>query len=102
MSSKGHLLDASAIMELIARGALTYELLSANINVLDLTVYECYNALWKYVRRGLITLADGLNLAEEVSRLLKSARVINVNVDSMPEVLKLAVEKGCFSLHNHL
>ena len=45
MSLKDNLLNASAIMELIVRGAFTYKLLSANINVLDLTVYECYNAL---------------------------------------------------------
>jgi predicted nucleic acid-binding protein len=52
MSLKGCLLDASAIMELIARGALVYKLFSVSINVLDLTIYECYNALWKFVRRA--------------------------------------------------
>jgi predicted nucleic acid-binding protein len=94
MSLKSYLLDASAIIELIARGALAYKLLSVNVNVLDLTVYECYNALWKFIRRGLITLVDGLSLAEEVSRFLKNAHTINVDADSMSKVLKLAVEKG--------
>jgi predicted nucleic acid-binding protein len=94
MSLKGYLLDASAIIELIARGALAYKLLSVNVNVLDLTVYECYNALWKFIRRGLITLVDSLSLAEEVSRFLKNAHTINLDADSMSKVLKLAVEKG--------
>jgi predicted nucleic acid-binding protein len=94
MSLKGYLLDASAIIELIARGALAYKLLSINISILDLTIYECYNALWKFIRRGLITLIDGLSLAEEVSRFLKNTHIVNVNASFMSKVLELAVEKN--------
>jgi predicted nucleic acid-binding protein len=94
MSLEGYLFDASAIIESIIRGVFARRALPTNIYTLDLAIYECHNAIWKLIKRELITLEGGFSLAKSLSRLFKSVQIIKADIDSMLEVLKLAIEKG--------
>jgi predicted nucleic acid-binding protein len=94
MSLEGYLFDASAIIESIIRGVFARRALPTNIYTLDLATYECHNAIWKLIKRELITLEGGFSLAKSLSRLFKSVQIIKADIDSMLEVLKLAIEKG--------
>ena len=91
MSDKRYLLDASAIYPLVLRlrkGLLRYV---DRFAVLDLTVYEVGNVLWKEFRRGRIKrLEPVVTLFEE---LFSYVEVLRPRI-GLGEVVKLAVKEG--------
>ncbi len=86
-----YLLDASALYPLVLRlreNLLSYSNLFA---VLDLTVYEVGNVIWKEHRRGKIRdLAPVANLFQEIFNAIPVLRP-NANIH---KVLELAVNEG--------
>jgi predicted nucleic acid-binding protein len=66
LSSQGYLLDASALIEFILRNAFINRLGDKVLHVLDLTIYESFNALWKLVRRDILTIDEMLILARRL------------------------------------
>lgn len=85
-----YLVDASALYPLILK--LREEILShANkLAVLDLTVYEVGNVLWKEYKKGKIRdLSSSVALFQEVLASLN-----RLTVDNLEEVLKIAVERN--------
>jgi len=90
-SSIRYLLDASALYPLILRlreGLLSYK---DRFAVLDLTVYEVGNALWKASRRGAVKrLAPVAEMFEEV---LKGLERLSIG-SRIYEVLDVAAKNG--------
>jgi len=90
-SSIRYLLDASALYPLILRlreGLLSHK---DRFAVLDLTVYEVGNALWKASRRGAVKrLAPVAEMFEEV---LKGLERLSIG-SRMYEVLDVAAKNG--------
>ncbi len=86
-----YLLDASAIYPLVLR--LREELLSYvdRFAVLDLTVYEVGNVIWKEFRRGRIR--DPMIVAKLFEELFNSIPVLRPQI-RLREVVKLAISEN--------
>jgi predicted nucleic acid-binding protein len=70
LSSQGYLLDALALIEFILRNVFINRLGDKVLHVLDLTIYESFNALWKLVRRDILTIDEMLILARRVADII--------------------------------
>jgi len=86
------LLDASAIVELVLREEKIFN--SIDLHVIELTKYECLNAVWKLVKRGIVTELEGAVLGRRIYEVLNTIDMITIGLESMMEVLKLALETG--------
>jgi len=87
-----YLVDTSALYPAILR--LREDILAHAelLAVLDLTKYEVGNVLWKEAKRGRVEdLESASSLFGEVLRHL---REIRVEVEDLPGILRLAVERG--------
>ena len=85
-----YLVDASALYPLILK--LREEILSYadKLAVLDLTVYEVGNVLWKEHKKGKIK-----DLDSSVALFQEALAPLNrLTVDNLEEVLKVAVERN--------
>ncbi len=80
------LYDTSELFEMLRKG----EPVSGYI--LDLTIYEFINVVWKHVRRGTIDREEGLDLIE--SFLEQDIDVIRVDQEDGKEILSLALGTG--------
>ena len=83
--------DASSIYLLIKLRRLTP--LADEITI-DLAIYELGNALWKGVRRGLLTREEALKSMGIIWDIFQNMRVIRFEELNMKEALKLAAETG--------
>ena len=82
-----YLLDASALYPLVLKLREGFLLHAREFVVLDLTVYEVGNVLWKEYRVGRITSLDVvLALFQEVFRVLRK-----LSINSLAKVLGVAV-----------
>ncbi len=87
-----YLVDASALYPLVLK--LREELLDRLplVAVLDLTVYEVGNAVWKEHRARRVR--DPKALAAVFGEVLSGVGVVRVGSEEMGEVLELAVAEG--------
>lgn len=94
LSFQGYLLDASALVELVLRGVLFTQLSGKALHMLDLTIYECFNALWKLIRRGVLTADEGLALARGVTDIISALSVNSVDPFEALNVLETVLREG--------
>lgn len=86
-----YLLDASAVYPLVLKlgeKILQHKDLFA---ILDLTVYEIGNAIWKEYRRGRVV--DPSPVAEAFKEILKDLKKLSVG-DEFQEILNTAIESN--------
>lgn len=94
MSSQGYLLDASALIEFILRNAFINRLGDKVLHVLDLTIYESFNALWKLVRRGILTIDEMLILARRVADIIGFMYIESIDPLEALNVLEIALKEN--------
>ena len=88
-------LDASAALELIMKGPKaslikTYLLHSDSVISSDLYKAECANALWKYVKAGVLGHDDAVTLLDACNRLVFSFADIEDNsAEALHEAVRL-------------
>ncbi len=81
-----NLYDTSELFEVLRKGE------PASGYILDLTVYELINVVWKYVRKGTVDVEEGLGLIE--SFLEQDVDIIRVDPEDEKGILSLALETG--------
>ncbi len=86
-----YLLDASAIYPLILRLREKILELTPNLFILDLTVYEVGNAVWKGFKLGFIR--NPIAVMELFSRLMSSLNTISIRGNEA-RILELAISEG--------
>ncbi len=86
-----YLLDASAIYPLILKLCEKILKLAPNLFILDLTVYEVGNAIWKGFKLGLIR--NPIVVMELFSKLMNSLNTISIRGDEA-KVLEIAISEG--------
>jgi predicted nucleic acid-binding protein len=94
LSSQGYLLDASALIEFILRNAFINRLGDKVLHVLDLTIYESFNALWKLVRRGILTIDEMLILARRVADIIGFMYIESIDPLEALNVLEIALKEN--------
>ena len=88
-----YLLDASAIVDIVLRFS-NPEKYMLNRYTIDLAKYEAINAVWKLVRRGILTREEGKVFALKITNILKGMRVISIDVDMLNDILEVALQTG--------
>ncbi|MEB3787474.1 MAG: type II toxin-antitoxin system VapC family toxin [Desulfurococcales archaeon] len=86
-----YLLDASAVYPLVLRLRESILDYASTLAVLDLTVYEVGNVLWKEHRRGRVR--DPLAAARLFQELFSSIKTLRPGA-SIRGILELAVQEG--------
>jgi predicted nucleic acid-binding protein len=88
------LFDASSLVNLmLKKGASALDLVKGG-HLLDLTLYEVGNALWRLEREKKLTVEEVRHLMEAVSRLTRWVEIISVSELNLAEVMERAVEGG--------
>jgi predicted nucleic acid-binding protein len=86
------LFDASSIVNLmVKRGSSALDLVKGG-HILDLTLYEVGNALWKLQREKKLTAEEVRHLMGTVSRLTHWVEIVSASKLDLAEVMKRAVE----------
>ncbi len=88
--SKRYLIDASAIYPLIRRLGLKIIDMLEYFVVLDLTLYEIGNTIWKEYKRGLIR--NPYKTMEMFSKLLELIEEIRIRPEWSKEILEIALK----------
>ncbi len=90
-----YILDASAVVEIIAslrreaRDALSGEA------TLDLALYETGNALWKWIHlKKILNAEDSSRILGSLSEALSILSVIRAELDDLPKILELSIKAG--------
>jgi predicted nucleic acid-binding protein len=94
LSSQGYLLDASALIEFILRNAFINRLGDKVLHVLDLTIYESFNALWKLVGRDILTIDEMLILARRVADIIGFMYIESIDPLEALNVLEIALKEN--------
>jgi predicted nucleic acid-binding protein len=94
LSSQGYLLDASALIEFILRNAFINRLGDKVLHVLDLTIYESFNALWKLVGRDILTIDEMLILARRVADIIGFMYIESIDPLKALNVLEIALKEN--------
>ncbi len=83
------LVDASAFYPLaFTEGG---EHILVNSYILDLTVYEVGNIIWKRVRRGLVKVEEAIASMENLFELVE---ILRIDPTDIREIETLAIEQG--------
>ena len=78
---------------MLKRGASALDLVKGGY-LLDLTLYEVGNALWRLQREKKLTVEGVLHLMGAVSRLTRWVEIVSASKLNLAEVMKRAVESG--------
>jgi predicted nucleic acid-binding protein len=93
-SSPSYLFDASALVNLVVSRAGDALDAAKGHNMLDLTVYEAGNSLWKLnVIHKQVGVAEATSLLLVVGKLSKRMNVLGVSQPDLASVLELAVQE---------
>jgi|BEDMetMinimDraft_2_1075160.scaffolds.fasta_scaffold11633_1 Predicted nucleic acid-binding protein, contains PIN domain len=86
-----YIVDASAFYSLI-QSPNKYSELIINGAVLDLTLYELGNVIWKEYK--LKRIKDNSKVIDNLTKLLSLMKIIRVNTIDLPEIEDLAIKIG--------
>lgn len=88
------LFDASSLLNLIVKGGGRVIDLLRDQYILDLTIYETYNGIWRLsVLRGRLSREEAGKLTTAVAMLAQRLKVLPVRGLDLQEVMDLAVEE---------
>ncbi|ADI32019.1 type II toxin-antitoxin system VapC family toxin [Staphylothermus hellenicus] len=90
-ATKKYLLDASAIYPLVLQLREDFLNYSKHFTILDLTVYEVGNVIWKMYRRGMIkNLGVVAKLFQEVLNSMAMQRTMH----NIEEILNISIKEN--------
>ncbi len=88
-----YLLDASAIIGIVL-GFSDPDRYLFDRYTIDLAKYESINAIWKLVRRNILTERQGTIFVMKVLSVLRGMKVVAVGVEDFGDILRLALDTG--------
>ena len=84
------LLDASAIINLLANKETTRVVDGA---IIDLTVYELGNIVWKWAKRGKVEKSAAKEILSDIIKLVENAKRFSIH-DGYIDILDIALENN--------
>lgn len=84
-----YLFDTSAFLDLIRKKRLI-----VNSYILDLTIYEIGNAIWKEtVLFNALSWDEAIEFMRNISNILNKMIIIHIDVNDLNEIIKIAIQE---------